>query len=178
MDPRITALQSAIFFGRRLTWRQFAEVRETVEQLPNESRNELCKIICEHLDWVTAKGDDKVGACMGMLEHLEQHGILRLPEKRQNMVRANSGKPVRSSASATGPLISAPLMNLQPLGPEVVTDTEGRQLWNASVDRHNDLVYRRPFGANIRWFLTDRRGRRLGCLLFDASARSLPCRER
>ena len=62
---------------------QIAEVQETVEQLPNESRNELCKIICEHLDWVTAKGDYKVGACMGMLEHLEQHGIARAcPEGR------------------------------------------------------------------------------------------------
>ncbi len=93
MDPRITALQSTTFCGRRLTRRQIAEVQETVEMLPNESRKELCRIICEHLNWVTAKGDYRVGACMGMLDHLEQHGILRLPEKRQNMVRANNSKP-------------------------------------------------------------------------------------
>ena len=49
MDPRIAALQSTIFYGRRLTRRQIAEVQETVEQLANESRNELCKIICEYL---------------------------------------------------------------------------------------------------------------------------------
>ena len=45
---------------------------------------------------MTAKGDDKAGACMGMLEHLEQHGIVRLPEKRQKMVRVNRGRPVWS----------------------------------------------------------------------------------
>ncbi len=128
MDPRITALQSTTFSGRRLTRRQLAEIQETVEQFPNESRNELCKIICEHLDWVTAKGDYKVGAFMGMLEHLERHGILRLPEKRRNMVRANGDKPVRSSASDPAPPVSAPLKELQPLGLEVVTDTGGRQL--------------------------------------------------
>ena len=151
MDPRITALHSTTFSGRRLTRRQIAEVRETVDLLPNESRKELCRIICEHLDWVTAKGDDKVGACMGMLEHLERHGILRLPEKRQNMVRANSNKPVWGSASDPAPPVSAPLKELQPLGLEVVTDTEGRQLWNAFVDRHHYLGYRRPFGAHIRY---------------------------
>ena len=178
MDPRITALNSTTFSGRRLTRRQVAEVQETVDLLPNDSRNELCKTICEHLNWVTAKGDYKVGACMGMLEHLEQHGIVRLPEKRQNMVRPDSSKPVWSSASDPGPLISAPLGELQPLGLELVTDTEGRQLWNACVDRHHYLGYRRPFGAHIRYFLTDCRGRRLGCLLFDAATKSLPCRER
>ena len=57
-------------------------------------------------------------------------------------------------------------------------DTEGRQLWNTVVDRHQCLRYRRPFGAHTRYFLTDRWGRRLGFLLFNASARSLPCRER
>ena len=96
MDPRIAALQSTTFSGRRLTRRQIAEVQETVEQLANESRNELCKIFCEHLDWVTAKGDDKAGACIGMPENLEQRGIVRLPEKRQNTVRANSGRPAWS----------------------------------------------------------------------------------
>ena len=137
MDPRIIALQSTTFSGRRLTRRQIAEVQETVGQLANEIPNELRKIICGHLDGLTAKGDDTVGACMEMLEHLEQHGILRLQEKRQNMVRADSGKLVWSSASDPGPRISAPLTELQPLGPEVVTDAEGCQLWNAFVDRHH-----------------------------------------
>ena len=56
--------------------------------------------------------------------------------------------PVSDPAS----LISAPLKELQPLGLEVVTDTEGRQLWNAFFDRHHYLGYRRPYGAHIRYF--------------------------
>jgi len=28
-----------------------------------------------------------VGACLGMLEHLECHGIVKLPPKRESMVR-------------------------------------------------------------------------------------------
>lgn len=178
MDPRITALRSTTFSGRRLTRRQIAEIQETVGLLANDSRNELCKVICEHLNWVTAKGDYKVSACMKMLEHLEQHGILALPGKKQNMVRRSSEKPVWTPASDPQPVIAEPLSALQPLRLELVTSTDERQLWNAFVDRHHYLGYRRPFGAHIRYFLLDRHGRKLGCLLFEAATKSLPCRDR
>ena len=64
MDPRIADLKSTTFSGRRLTRRQIAEVQKTVALFPHHSRNELAKTICEHLDWVTAKGDYRAGACM------------------------------------------------------------------------------------------------------------------
>ncbi len=46
------------------------------------------------------------------------------------------------------------------------------------MDRHHCLGYRRPFGARVRHFVTDRQGRRLGCLLSGAAAKALPCRDR
>ena len=87
MDQRIIDLKSTTFSGRRLNRRQIADIQETVEMLPNDSRNELAKTICEHLGWNTAKGAYRVGACLGMLETLESHGILRLPPKREDSVR-------------------------------------------------------------------------------------------
>ena len=59
MDPRIEALKSTTFSGRRLTRKQIADIRETVQLFPNDSRNELCKTICEHLHWVSARGSYK-----------------------------------------------------------------------------------------------------------------------
>ena len=50
MDPRIAALKSTTFLGRRLTRRQIADIRETVELFPNDSRTELSKTICENLN--------------------------------------------------------------------------------------------------------------------------------
>ena len=180
MDQRIIDLKSTTFSGRRLNRRQIADIQETVEMLPNDSRNELAKTICEHLGWNTAKGAYRVGACLGMLETLESHGILRLPPKREDSVRDMKAvdAPAWTSASDPQPEIAAPLSELRPLRVEPVTDTEGRQLWNAFVDRHHYLGYRRPFGAHIRYFVTDRDGRRLGCLLFDAVTKRLPCRDR
>ena len=146
MDQRIVDLKSTTFSGRCLTRRQIADIQETVEFLPNDSRNELAKTICEHLNWTTAKGDYKVGACLGMLETLESHGILKLPPKREEKVRAmkDADRPVWTSASDPQPEIAVSLADLQPLTLEPVTDTEERQLWNAFVDRHHYLGYRTP----------------------------------
>ena len=177
MDQRIIDLESTTFSGRRLNRRQIAAIQETVELFPNDSRNELAKTICEHLRWTTAKGAYRVGACLGMLETLERHGILKLPPKREDSVRDMTSGPAWTSACDPQPEIVAPLSALRPLKLEPVTDTEGRQLWNALVDRHHYLGYRRPFGAHVRYFVTDNEGRRLGCLLFDAVTKRLPCRD-
>ena len=84
MDQRIIDLTSTTFSGRRLNRQQIADIQETVELFPNDSRNELAKTICEHVGWKTAKGAYKVGACLGMLE---SHGILKLPPVREDSVR-------------------------------------------------------------------------------------------
>ena len=180
MDQRIIALESTTFSGRRLNRRQIADVQETVALFPHDSRNELAKTICEHLGWKTAKGAYKVGACLGMLETLESHGILTLPAKRQDHVRdmKAADMPAWTSASDPQPEIAAALAALRPLGVEPVTDAAARELWNAFVDRHHYLGYRRPFGAHVRYFITDGQGRRLGCLLFEAATKTLPCRDR
>ena len=177
MDPRFTDLKSTTFSGRRLTRRQIADIQKTVALFPNHSRNELAKTLCEHLNWVSAKGDYRVGACMKLLEALERHGILTLPPKREAQVRDMTSGPVWTSASDRRPALCADLSDLRPLRLEPVTDTDGRQLWNAFVDRHHYLGYRRPFGAHIRYFVADREGRKLGCLLFEAATKTLPCRD-
>ena len=66
MDPRIEELKTTTFSGRRLSRRQIFEIQETVALLPGNTRSELCKTICQHLNWKSAKGAYKVGACMGM----------------------------------------------------------------------------------------------------------------
>ena len=149
MDQRIIDLKSTTFPGRRVNRRRIADIQETVELFPANSRNELAKTIRGHLGWKTAKGAYRVGACLGMLETLESHGILRLPPKREDSVRDMKAvdAPAWTPASDPQPEIAAPLAELRPLRVEPVTDTEGRQLWNALVDRHHYLGYRRPFGA-------------------------------
>ena len=177
LDPRIEALKSTTFSGRRLSRKQIADIQETVALFPNDSRRELCQTICEHLNWVTAKGDYRVSACLNMLEHLERHDILTLPPKVRSGFRPGSDEPVWSTASDPQPEISASLSERGAIRLDMVTDKAERQLWNAFVDRHHYLGYRRPFGQHIRYFVRDAQDRMLGCLLFDAGTKFLPCRD-
>ncbi|MCY4137133.1 MAG: hypothetical protein OXF56_02550, partial [Rhodobacteraceae bacterium] len=62
MAPRITALKSTTFLGRRFTLRQFADIQKMVALLPNDSRNELSRTTCENLNWTTPKGEYRVAA--------------------------------------------------------------------------------------------------------------------
>ena len=61
--------------------------------------------------------------------------------------------------------------------PEVVAEGEAVEEWKERMDRHHELGYRHPFGCFLRYWLRDRRGRQLGCLLFEAGTTRLPCRD-
>jgi len=178
MDPRIADLKSTTFQGRRLTRRQIADIQETVALFPRNSRHELARTVCEHLDWRSAKGDYRLSACLAMLEALEGHGILTLPAKRQAMQRF-AQKPVRAWTvlSDPQPAIADDLRELRPIRVETVASRDDEHLWNALVDRHHYLGLKKPFGAHLRQFVVDARGRRLGCLLFEDTTLNLPCRD-
>ena len=54
--------------GRPITHQEINEIQETVSLFSNLSRKELTQTICEHLNWHTAAGANKIDACMKMLE--------------------------------------------------------------------------------------------------------------
>ena len=176
MDPGIESLTSTTFFGRRLTRRQIADVQETVALFPALSRNELSKTICEHLNWTTPKGDYRVAACLRMLEDLEKCGILTLPAK-WNTASGPRRAIEHTERSDPGPQIACGLAGLEPLSLHLATEAGEVAEWNELVDRHHWLGCPRPFGPHLRWFILDREGRRLGCLLFEAAAKTLPARD-
>ena len=81
--------------GRPITHQEINEIQETVSLFSNLSRKELTQTICEHLNWHTAAGDNKIDACMKMLEKLEDINVLQLPVKRATK------KPKRIKISIT-----------------------------------------------------------------------------
>ena len=177
MDPHIENLKSTTFFGRRFTRRQIAEVQQTVAMFPALSRKELGQTICEHLNWRTPAGGNRVKAALKLLEQLEQAGILTLPPKRaENMLPGPRKPPAATRRSDPQPVIEACLRDLEPLRLQVVEQAAETRLWNEFVERHHYLGYRQPLGPHLRYYLLDRHGRRLGCLLFSQASRSLASR--
>ena len=177
LDPRILQLQSMTFGGERLTRRQIADVQEIVSALPLLSRTELGHTVCVHLGWQTPNGHNRIQSATGLLEALEQLGILSLPARKRTL-RGRQRPVVPGARSDPQPEIGGPLAECRPLQLEVVRGREAVGEWNEWVQRHHPLGYRQPMGNHVRYLLRERRGRPLGCLLFDFAARRLPCRDR
>ena len=176
MDASIRDLKKTTFYGRRLTRREIADIQKTVEMFPALSRKELARTVCEHLNWRTPSGVYRVAACLRTLEHLEAEGVLTLPPKRDTA--SGPPRPIEhTAASDPKPEIACGLSDLEPLSLAAADGRAERSEWNELVDRHHPLGCPRPFGPSLRWFILDREGRRLGCLLFEAAARELPARD-
>ena len=77
-----------------------------------------------------------------------------------------------------GELISADLSEVMPVRLELATSEAAAEECNELLGRHHYLGYSRPFGRSLRYLISDNRGRRLGCLLFESGTTRLPCRER
>ncbi len=102
----------------------------------------------------------------------------RILPARQGPGRGRQGFLSPGARSAPQSPIDGPLAALEPLQLRLVHDRDEAALWNEFLARYHPLGYRQPIGSHLRYFLHDRDGRRLGCLLYDFAARYLPVRDR
>jgi hypothetical protein len=161
--------------GRQFTLQEIQEIQETVREFPYLSRTELVETICEHLSWVSAKGENKVESCSKALEKLEHLGLLKLPAKRLLRLRRQRIQfGVRTQPQAE---MSGPIADLEPIMVQPVRGKEAIDWWNEYVERYHPLGYKRPFGAHQRYFIVSGSGMQLGCMLFSASAWALAQRD-
>jgi hypothetical protein len=165
----IETLSSTTISGRRFTRKQLRQVQETVKMFPNLSRKELALTLCEHLNWANPAGKLKVNSGLTILEHLEDLGIITLPEKRK------TEKPVRRVPAFEKPPDESPIEgSLDDIGPitlQRVASKEDYQSFKAYIQNYHYLGYKHPIGSYIGYFVVSEAGqRKIGCLLFSASA--------
>ncbi len=160
--------------GREFTGKEIQDIQETIESC-GLSWHELLHTICEHLDWVTPAGRNKVGSCARALKKLEVRGLVKLPETRACKGRSQEIELEEGTSPAEE--IKGTVRDYEPIELEPVTSKELVRLWNEYVERYHTLGYKRPFGAHQRYFILGKSGRRLGCLLFASSAWALAVRD-
>lgn len=173
----IDDLKSTTFGGRRFTRKQITQIQQTVNTYTALSRRELAHTVCEHLQWQTPNGKNKIQSCLGMLEELEALGIFSLPQKNTAMQRSAQKEIVRTDLATTQPNINEKLNQLTPVRLEMATEKEDIDLWNEYIDRYHYLGYKRPIGPHIRYFIIDNQNRKLGCLMFSYASKTLSCRD-
>ncbi len=161
--------------GRPITRREFEEIRETVKLFEKLSRKELSQTICEHLNWRTASGTNKLDACMKMLRQFEKNGWVKLPIK-QSQSKPRQDLPVFSAKTDPGQEISGKLKEIGLIHIDLVTTPAQARLWNEYMARYHYLGYSRPFGYFIRYFIHTPE-QVLGCCLFAGAAKAIAGRD-
>lgn len=169
---------SVLLCGRKFTVQELEDIQETVHMFPLLSQRELGLTICENLNWVAPNGRYKIDACRQLLIKLEAQGALRLPELRKTLPGKKTFMPGERTKAED--LLVGTVSQFEPIHLEIVRKIEDIRLWNEYVMRYHALGYKRPFGAHQRYFIVSKASseyRRLGCLLFAASAWALAARD-
>lgn len=165
------------FCGREVNPETLAEIREIVQSCSGLSRTELANTVCELWDWKRPRGGLKSVECRQFLEHLESRGLIALPPGRTGRPPGVKTRVVRSESGEEQEVFSATVGEVSPLKLGRVITKGQRDEWYELVDRYHYLGYQVPFGAQVRYFIESRDGKRLGCLQFSSPAWKMACRE-
>ena len=130
MSECIENLKSTTFGGKRFTRKQIASIQHTIDTFCALSRRELAHTICEHLRWYTPKGENRIQACLSVLDDLEELGIVSLPEKQASQKRGPQRKITWTSLTDEQAAVDDDLDQLVPISLQVVTHKEAIERWN------------------------------------------------
>ncbi len=170
-------LTGEVFAGGCVSAVQLEQVRQTVRTFSALSRRELAHTVCEHLGWHTPNGDNRVQSAIGLLERMEGLGLVTLPDRDHSKVRTSQRTVARTGDGDSGSPVEVSLRELMPVHVRPVGDPGGVRVFNELVDRYHYLGYRRPIGPHLRYFVTDREGRRLALVMFTYAAVAVRCRD-
>jgi hypothetical protein len=166
------------FCGQEIKAETLSEIQEIVQSCSGLSRTELANTICELWDWKRPRGGLKTVECRHFLEQLESRGLIVLPEGRSGRPPGVKTRVQRTESGEAREVFSATVGELSPLKLNRVMTKGQRDEWYEWVDRYHYLGYRVPFGAQVRYFIESRDGKRLGCLQFSSPAWKMAPRDR
>lgn len=156
--------------GRHFDADEIALVRSLSDRFRHLSRNELALTVCELLDWVRPSGRPKSRECLDLFDRLEEAGVCRFPPVKQTRPRGTSARQTAVSPHLGQEEIAGALKPLMPVTIEHVCAPEKHRLWRELVGRFHYLGFKVAFGASMRFLVSDRSGRNLGCLQYSSPA--------
>ena len=142
---------------------------------PGWNRSRLSRELCELWDWKGENGLHKDISCRDVLRALDAKGKIALPKSlhKPRTVRGADRVPLLLHDMTP---IEGSLKDLTPLALEVVADKQGLMEFKSYIEQFHYLGYDRSIGENIKYFVYDRHGRQIACLMFGSAAWS--CEQR
>jgi hypothetical protein len=163
--------------GRRFEADEIALVRDLADRFRELSRNELALTVCELLGWHRPSGRLKNRECLDLFDLLEEAGVCRFPPTKRTRPRGTSPQSAAVSELFHEDEICGALKSLLPVTLEQVRRPDRHRLWRELVGRFHYLGFKTAFGASMRFLITDRSGRNLGCLQYSSPAWRMKVRD-
>ena len=159
-----------------MTPERINQINKLIDDNPDWHRTKLSQELCMIWDWRGENGQIKDVSCRDVLRALDTAGKIRLPKRVKNSrLKGGADKVVLMLHDMTP--IEGDLSELIPLFIEVVTDKYKLMEFKSYIEQYHYLKYDRNIGENIKYFIYDRYGRRLACLMFGAAAWSCEPRD-
>ena len=152
-----------------MTPERIEQIKNLIEENPSWHRTKLSQELCKIWDWKGENGQLKDISCRDVLRALDAEGKIRLPKRRTHgRVKGGTDEVVLMLHDITP--IEGTLPELKPLTVEVVVGKNNLMEFKSYVEQYHYLGYDRNIGENIKYYVRDRYGRTLACLMFGSAA--------
>jgi len=152
-----------------MTPERIEEIKRLITDNPGWHRSKLSQELCRIWGWIGENGQIKDVAIRDVLRDLDEAGKIELPKRVRNG-RLRGGADVVALMLHDMTPVASHLTELMPLAIEVVTGKQELAEFKSYIEQHHYLGYDRNIGENIKYFVSDRNGRRLACLMFGSAA--------
>ena len=152
-----------------MTPERIEQIKRLIADNPGWHRSRLSQELCMVWGWIGENGQIKDVSCRDVLRALDAAGKIELPKRVRNG-RLKGGADVVALMLHDMTPVEGQLTELTPLSIEVVTGKQELMEFKSYVEQHHYLGYDRNIGENIKYFVIDRHGRRLACLMFGSAA--------
>jgi hypothetical protein len=152
-----------------MTPERIEQIKGLIADNPGWHRTRLSQELCKIWGWVGENGQIKDVSCRDVLRALDAAGKIDLPKRVRNGRLKGGADLVRLMLHDMKP-IECKLAEITPLAISAVTDKHDLMEFKSYVEQHHYLGYDRSIGENIKYFVCDRHGRRLACLMFGSAA--------
>jgi hypothetical protein len=170
--------QVTVIQGRVIGAEELEAIQRLLTENPACSRWRLSRQLCQLWEWRSPNGQLKDMAARTLLHKLEQRGYLCLPARRWTTANRMRSKRLLPVEHSTAP-IDGPLNRLLPLQVEEISRlSPERALFDWLLHRYHYLSYVSAVGLNLKYMVSDRAERPLGCLLFGSAAWQCAVRDR
>jgi len=167
--------------GRPFGPEALAQVRALLGQKEDWSRYRLSRELARLWNWRTPQGQLKDMAARTLLLKLQAQGWIELPPVRIKSPTRSGRAPVSARAALEPCPVTCALAELVPLQVHEVSgadDPEGRRQLESALHQYHYLGYRSRVGQNLQYWVDDKQGRPLGCVVFGAPAWQCAVRDR